>query len=74
MQKTVLGFVRELVQFMFNVRPIPLGTIPEIEPVFIVGAARSGTTPLQLALNMHPELGVYDTRRLLEEARPLCEA
>ena len=44
---------------MFNFRPIPLGSIPEIEPVFVVGAARSGTTPLQLALNMHPELGVY---------------
>lgn len=44
---------------MFNVRPIPLGSIREIEPVFIVGAARSGTTPFQLALNMHPELGVY---------------
>ena len=44
---------------MFNLRPIPLGSMPEIEPVFIVGAARSGTTPLQLALNMHPGLGVY---------------
>jgi hypothetical protein len=27
--------------------------------VFVVGAGRSGTTPLQLALNMHPRLGVY---------------
>lgn len=44
---------------MLNLRPVPLGSIPDIEPVFVVGAARSGTTPLQLALNMHPELGVY---------------
>jgi len=44
---------------MFNLRPIPLGSIPDIAPVFVVGAGRSGTTPLQLALNMHPELGVY---------------
>jgi hypothetical protein len=44
---------------MLNLRPIPLGSLPGIEPVFVVGAARSGTTPLQLALNMHPELGVY---------------
>ena len=44
---------------MFNPRPIPLGSMSDIEPVFVVGAARSGTTPLQLALNMHPELGVY---------------
>jgi hypothetical protein len=44
---------------MLNLRPIPLGSIPGVEPVFVVGAARSGTTPLQLALNMHPELGVY---------------
>lgn len=44
---------------MFNLRPIPLGSMPDIEPVFVVGAGRSGTTPLQLALNMHPQLGVY---------------
>jgi sulfotransferase family protein len=44
---------------MFDWRPISLGSMHEIEPVFIVGAGRSGTTPLQLALNMHPELGVY---------------
>lgn len=44
---------------MLNLPPIPLGSLKEIEPVFVVGAARSGTTPLQLALNMHPELGVY---------------
>ena len=55
----MLRFVLELVHVMFNLRPIPLGSIPGIEPVFIVGAARSGTTPLQLALNMHPDLGVY---------------
>ncbi len=44
---------------MFNLRPIPLGSLAEVEPVFIVGAARSGTTPLQLALNRNPEIGVY---------------
>ncbi len=55
---------------MFNLRPIPLGSIPEIEPVFVVGAGRSGTTPLQLALNMHPELGVYgETRAFFEHRR-----
>lgn len=44
---------------MLNWRSIPLGSLPGIKPVFIVGAGRSGTTPLQLALNMHPQLGVY---------------
>jgi hypothetical protein len=44
---------------MLNWSPIPLGSIPNISPVFIVGVGRSGTTPLQLALNMHPQLGVY---------------
>lgn len=44
---------------MLNWSPIPLGSIPNISPVFIVGVGRSGTTPLQLALNMHPHLGVY---------------
>jgi len=44
---------------MLNWSPIPLGSIPDISPVFIVGVGRSGTTPLQLALNMHPQLGVY---------------
>ena len=44
---------------MLNLRPIPLGSIPGIEPLFVVGAGRSGTTPLQLALNMGPELGVF---------------
>ncbi len=44
---------------MLNWSPIPLGSMPDIKPVFIVGAGRSGTTPLQLALNMHPQLGVY---------------
>lgn len=44
---------------MFNLRSIPLGSIPDIQPVFVVGAGRSGTTPLQLALNMHSTLGVY---------------
>ena len=44
---------------MFNWRPIPLGSMPGVRPVFVVGAGRSGTTPLQLALNMHPRLGVY---------------
>ncbi len=55
---------------MFNLRPIPLGSIPGIEPVFVVGAGRSGTTPLQLALNMHPDLGVYgETRAFFEHRR-----
>lgn len=44
---------------MLNLSPIPLGSIRDIAPVFIVGTGRSGTTPLQLALNMHPQLGVY---------------
>lgn len=44
---------------MFNLRPIPLGSIPELDPTFVVGAARSGTTPLQLALNRNSEIGVY---------------
>ncbi|HEY1676521.1 MAG TPA: sulfotransferase [Candidatus Sulfotelmatobacter sp.] len=44
---------------MLNWRSIPLGSLPGVKPVFIVGAGRSGTTPLQLALNMHPRLGVY---------------
>lgn len=30
-----------------------------VSPVFIVGAGRSGTTLLQLALNMHPKLAVF---------------
>lgn len=55
----VLLFLLLTHSLMFNLRPIPLGSIHGIEPVFVVGAARSGTTPLQLALNMHPELGVY---------------
>lgn len=44
---------------MFNLRPIPFGSKHDIEPIFVVGAGRSGTTPLQLALNMHPKLGIY---------------
>ncbi len=44
---------------MLNLRPLPLGSIPDIKPVFVVGAGRSGTTPFQLALNQHPDLGVY---------------
>ncbi|HEY3973598.1 MAG TPA: sulfotransferase [Candidatus Sulfotelmatobacter sp.] len=46
-----------------------MGSIPGIEPVFVVGAGRSGTTPLQLALNMHPELGVYGETQAFFEYR-----
>lgn len=45
--------------------PMPLGSISDISPVFIVGMGRSGTTPMQLALNMHPELGVYGETQAL---------
>ena len=44
---------------MINRISLPLGSVAGIAPVFVVGMARSGTTPLQLALNMHPQLGVY---------------
>jgi hypothetical protein len=49
---------------------MPLGHVRDISPVFIVGAGRSGTTPLQLALNMHPSLGVYgETQAFLSHRR-----
>ena len=47
-----------------------VGQVREISPVFIVGAGRSGTTPMQLALNMHPSLGVYgETQAFLSHRR-----
>src|SRR5579872_2360232 len=58
-QLVVVAFPLSHVSRMLNWRSIPLGSLPGIKPVFIVGAGRSGTTPLQLALNMHPHLGVY---------------
>jgi Sulfotransferase family len=58
-ESVVAFFPRSHFFFMFNLRPISLGSMPDIKPVFVVGAGRSGTTPLQLALNMHPQLGVY---------------
>jgi hypothetical protein len=36
-----------------------LGCLENIAPVFVVGAGRSGTTALQLALNCHPQLAVF---------------
>jgi hypothetical protein len=51
-------------------KSMPLGQVREISPVFIVGAGRSGTTPMQLALNMHPSLGVYgETQAFLSHRR-----
>lgn len=49
---------------------MPLGQVRDVSPVFIVGAGRSGTTPMQLALNMHPSLGVYgETQAFLSHRR-----
>src|SRR5262245_17600822 len=36
-----------------------LGCLCGISPLFVVGMGRSGTTPLQLSLNMHPAVSVF---------------
>lgn len=36
-----------------------LGCLRGISPIFIVGMGRSGTTPLQLSLSMHPAISVF---------------
>jgi hypothetical protein len=49
---------------------MPLGSMPEVSPIFVVGMGRSGTTPLQLALNMHPQLAMFgETQAFLERRR-----
>lgn len=54
---------------------IALGSLREPSPIFIVGAGRSGTTPVQLALNMHPQLGVYgETQAFIARKRFGCLA
>lgn len=49
---------------------MPLGSVPDVSPIFIVGMGRSGTTLLQLALNMHPQLAIFgETQAFLERRR-----
>lgn len=57
--------------------PMPLGKDDRSEPVFIVGAGRSGTTLLRLILNQHPELAIFGETQMFfrtEKYAPLSSA
>jgi hypothetical protein len=58
------------VMSFFSSMRMPLGSVPDVSPIFIVGMGRSGTTLLQLALNMHPRFAILgETQAFLERRR-----
>lgn len=58
-----------VMSFFSSMRMRP-GSVPGVSPIFIVGMGRSGTTLLQLALNMHPRFAILgETQAFLEQRR-----
>ena len=52
-----------------SARPIAMReiTFPEVEPIFVVGTGRSGTTLLQLMLNAHPSIAICGELHYFDE-------